>query len=71
MPRHKFPDLRRCSEIVHACLGSTYLCESAFSYLKMTKSKQLSNMTDEHLQVSLKLALNQYSPDFQQMVDEM
>jgi hypothetical protein len=28
-------------------------------------------MTDEHLQDSLKLALTQYSLDFQQMVDEM
>jgi hypothetical protein len=46
-------------------------CESAFSYLKITKSKQRSSMTDEHLQDSLKLALTQYSPDLQQMVDEM
>jgi hypothetical protein len=37
----------------------------------MTKGKQLSNMTDEHRQDFLKLALTQYSPDFQQMVDEM
>jgi hypothetical protein len=34
-------------------------------------TKQLSNVTDEHLQDSLKLALTQYSPDFHQMVDEM
>jgi hypothetical protein len=40
VPGHKFPNLRRCSEIVHSCFGSSYLCESAFSYLKMTKSKQ-------------------------------
>jgi hypothetical protein len=46
------------------------LCEFAFSYLKMTKSKQRSNITDEHLQDSLKLALTQYSPDFQQMVEQ-
>jgi hypothetical protein len=71
VPRHKFTNLRRFSEIVHYCLGSTYLCESEFSYLKMIKSKQCSNTTDEHLQHSLKLALTQYSPDFQQMVDEM
>lgn len=71
VPRQKFPNLRRCSEILHSCFGSTYLCESAFSYLKMTKSKQRSNMTDEHLQDSLKLALTQYSPDIQQMVNEM
>jgi hypothetical protein len=37
----------------------------------MTESKQRPNMTDEHLQDSLKLALTQYLPDFQQMVHEM
>jgi hypothetical protein len=37
----------------------------------MIKSKQCSNITDEHLQESLKLALTHYSPDFHQMVDEM
>jgi signal transduction protein with GAF and PtsI domain len=37
----------------------------------MTKSKQRSSMTDENLQDSLKPALTQYSPDFQQMVNEM
>jgi hypothetical protein len=37
----------------------------------MTKSKQRSSMTDEHLQDSMKLALAQYSPNFQQMMDEM
>jgi hypothetical protein len=46
VPRHKFPNLRRCSEIVHSCFGSTSLCESAFSYLKMAKSKQRSNTTE-------------------------
>jgi hypothetical protein len=37
----------------------------------MTKSKQRWNMADEYLQDSLKLALTQYSPHFQQMVNEM
>jgi hypothetical protein len=37
VPRHKFPNLRRCTEIVHSCFGSTYLCEYAFSYLKITE----------------------------------
>jgi hypothetical protein len=46
------------------------MCVTAFSYLKMTKSQQY-NMRDEYLQDSLKLALTQYSPDFQQMVGEM
>jgi hypothetical protein len=64
-PRRKFPNLRRCREIVHSSFGSIYLGESAFSYLRITKSKRRSSMTDEHLQDS------QYSPDFHQTVDEM
>ncbi|XP_066495938.1 general transcription factor II-I repeat domain-containing protein 2B-like [Tiliqua scincoides] len=71
VPRDKFLNLRRCSEAVHSCFGSTYLCESAFSHLKMTKSTQCSNMTDEHLQDSLRLALTQHSPNFKKLVDEM
>jgi hypothetical protein len=70
VPRHKFPNLQRRIEIVHSCFGSTYLCESAFPYLRKTKSKQRSNRTDEHLWDSLKLALTQYATDFEQM-DEM
>jgi hypothetical protein len=70
VPRQKFPNLK-ISEIVHSSFGSTHLCEFAYFYQQMAKSKQSSNMTDEHLQDSLKLALTQYSPDFQQMVDEM
>jgi hypothetical protein len=69
VPRHKFPNLRICSEIVRSCFCSTYLCESEFSYLKITKSKQCSSMTDEHLQDSLKLTT--YSLYFKQIVDEM
>jgi hypothetical protein len=32
VPRHKFSNLRRCSEIVHSCFGSTNLCESALIF---------------------------------------
>ncbi|KAJ7317811.1 hypothetical protein JRQ81_003973, partial [Phrynocephalus forsythii] len=71
VPRDKFPSLRRCSEAVHSCFGSTYLCESAFSNMKMTKSTECSSITDEHLQDSLRLALTQHSPNFKKLVDEM
>ena len=69
--REKYPNLRRCSEMVQSCFGSTYLCESAFSCMNMIKSSQRASLTDEHLADSLRLALTNYAPDFQLLVDKM
>lgn len=43
----KYPNIRKCATA--ALYDSTYLCESAFSYMKIIKSKYRSTMTDEHL----------------------
>ena len=69
--REKYPNLRRCSEMVQSCFGSTYLCESAFSCMNMIKSSQRASLTDEHLADSLRLVLTNYAPDFQLLVDKM
>ena len=47
----KYPNIRKCATFLTALFGSTYLCESAFSYKKIVKSKNRSTMTDEHLEV--------------------
>lgn len=48
------------SEDVHwtmtALFGLTYLCETAFSHMKITESKYRSTWTDDHLDACLKLA---------------
>lgn len=38
-----------------ALFGSTYLCESAFSHMKIIKSKFRSTMTDHNFEVCLRL----------------
>uniref|UniRef100_H2Z397 HAT C-terminal dimerisation domain-containing protein n=1 Tax=Ciona savignyi TaxID=51511 RepID=H2Z397_CIOSA len=53
----KYPNIRKCAISLTAFFGSTYLCESAFSYMKIIKSKYRSTMTDEHLEVCLRLAI--------------
>ena len=35
----KYPNLKKCAKNLYACFGSTYLCESAFSQMKIIKSK--------------------------------
>ena len=56
--REKYPSVTKCSEYIYSCYGSTYLCESAFSYLKLTKTKQRSVLTYSHTEDSLLLSLS-------------
>jgi hypothetical protein len=58
VPRHKFPNLRRCSEIVHSCFSSAYLCESTFSYLKW---QRINNVPTWQMNIS-RIPLNWPSP---------
>uniref|UniRef100_A0A669C9P0 HAT C-terminal dimerisation domain-containing protein n=1 Tax=Oreochromis niloticus TaxID=8128 RepID=A0A669C9P0_ORENI len=53
----KYPNMRKCAASLTALFGSTYLCESSFSHMKIIKSKYRSTMTDEHLEVCLRLAI--------------
>ncbi|XP_075210345.1 general transcription factor II-I repeat domain-containing protein 2-like [Lycorma delicatula] len=55
-----------------SCFGSTYLCESAFSYLKLTKTKQRSILTDSRTEDSLLLlSLSGYTPNYDSLVRDM
>lgn len=63
----KYPSLRQCALNVTALFGSTYLCESAFSHMKIIKSKYRTTLTDDHLAACLRLALSSYCPDYEKL----
>lgn len=63
----KYPNIRRCALNLSALFGSTYLCESAFSHMKIIKSKYRSTMTDDHLVACMRLATSCYSPDYEKL----
>lgn len=69
--REKYPNIIKCSEYIYSCFGSTYLCESAFSYLQLTKTKLRSVLTDSHTEDSLLLSLSGYTPNYDALVKEM
>lgn len=69
--KDKYPNLKSCVEQLHSCFGSTYLCESAFSYLKQTKSRHRSSLTDAHTLDSLRLAVSNYTPHFANLAEDM
>ncbi|KAK1887300.1 General transcription factor II-I repeat domain containing protein 2 [Dissostichus eleginoides] len=67
--REKFPLLTACALKVSAYFGSTYLCEMAFSQMKIIKSKYRSRLTDRHLTDCLRLAV--YEPDYKALTDSV
>ena len=59
MVAEKYPNFRGCA---------TYLCESAFSHMKIIKSKYISTMTDNHLVACLRLATSScYTSDSEKL----
>jgi Domain of unknown function (DUF4371)/Spin-doc zinc-finger/hAT family C-terminal dimerisation region len=67
----KYPNLKKVSLRVLSFFGSTYLCESGFSDMKIIKSKYRTNLTDSHLTDCLRLARTQYVPNYQKLASEM
>ena len=45
----KFPNLKQLAICIRAAIGTTYLCESFFSELKIVKSKNRNRLTDENM----------------------
>ena len=67
----KYPNIRKCVMYLTAFFGSTYLCESAFSHMRLIKSKQRSTMTDDHLDVCLRVAVSTYTPNYKKLTDNL
>ncbi|KAF4079564.1 hypothetical protein AMELA_G00179400 [Ameiurus melas] len=67
LTREKYPNMRKCTTSLTALFGSAYVCESAFSHMKI-KSKYHSTMTDHHLEACLRLATSS-CPDCATLAD--
>uniref|UniRef100_A0A8C1R9U2 HAT C-terminal dimerisation domain-containing protein n=1 Tax=Cyprinus carpio TaxID=7962 RepID=A0A8C1R9U2_CYPCA len=67
----KFPLLSSCARKVKAYFGSTYLCEMAFSQMKIIKSKNRSCLTNRHLTDCVRLAVSNYEPDYRALADSV
>uniref|UniRef100_A0AAQ4S2T7 HAT C-terminal dimerisation domain-containing protein n=1 Tax=Gasterosteus aculeatus aculeatus TaxID=481459 RepID=A0AAQ4S2T7_GASAC len=71
LAEEKYPNMRKCATSLTAFFGSTYLCESAFSHMKIIKSKYRSTVTDEHLEMCLRLAVSSYCLDYVSLADSI
>jgi len=55
-PRQSYPKLHKNAAELICMFGSTYICEQLFSVMKINKSRLRSNLTDENLTSTLRLA---------------
>ncbi|XP_060881571.1 EPM2A-interacting protein 1-like [Metopolophium dirhodum] len=68
LSEEKYPSLRNVTLQLHTYFGSIYLCKTAFSHMKMIKTKFQSTLSDDHLEQCLQLAVSNYSPDYDQLL---
>lgn len=71
MDEVKYPNLKQVAFHLTSFFGSTYLCESAFSTMKIIKTKYRSRLTDDHLESSTRLAVSNYIPRYSRFVHSM
>ncbi len=67
----KYPNIRKCATSLTALFGSTYLCESAFSQMKIIKSKHRSTITNDNLEACLRLGISSYCPVYAKLSDSI
>ncbi|CAL9703956.1 unnamed protein product [Knipowitschia caucasica] len=59
-----FPTLKKAALHILSMFGSTYCCEAAFSTMNVIKNKYRSRLTNEHLDMCLRMALSSFNPRF-------
>ena len=68
IPHDKFPVLVNHARMLTALFGSTYMCEQLFSKMNFAKSKTRTQLSDKHLDGTLRLASTQLQPDINRLV---
>ena len=68
IPKDKFPGLMTHARMMAALFGSIYIGEQLFSKMNFAKCKTRTQLSDAHLEGTLRLASTQLEPDIQGLV---
>ncbi|KAJ8871901.1 hypothetical protein PR048_028241 [Dryococelus australis] len=66
----KYPKLHNFDLKVTSMFGSTYICECAFSTMKMLKSKQRNRLSQEALKSNLHIVTTEMEADIVALINE-
>lgn len=61
----EYPRLRQHARRLLSCFGTTYCCESSFSYLTQIKTQLRTQISNTHLEDQLKLRVTKLEPNFE------
>ena len=65
--REKYLGICKHAMFMISLFGSTYLCEQVFSRIKYTKSPERFQLSDSHLEDSLRVATTTFEPDIMKL----
>ena len=68
LPAAAFPHLRNFAAKLLSLFGSTYICEQAFSCMKINKSKNRSMITDCNLNAVMRITTSKLVPQFKNII---
>ena len=68
--KDKFPKLKDFALKMHSMFGSTYVCESTFSTMKLIKSRNKNRMVNQTLDNCLRLSTTSIDDDIETIVSE-
>ena len=71
VPETMFPCLTKIALHTLTMFGSTYSCETAFSTMNIIKTKYRSRLTNEHLHMSMRMALTPFKPRFKLLAGQL
>ena len=69
VPIEKYPNVKQAVLKLLSMFGSTYICESLFSTLKLVKSNHRSVLTDTNMKELLRVATMEYKPDLRRITE--
>lgn len=58
------PATKKLATTILCMFGSTYMCESGFSYMNFIKNKYRTTLTDAHLHQLMRISLTELTPNF-------
>ncbi|XP_023309706.1 general transcription factor II-I repeat domain-containing protein 2-like [Anoplophora glabripennis] len=70
IPEMKYPLIKQIALQITAFFASTYLCESAFSQMKVIKSKYRTRLTNDHLTACLRLGITENIPNYEHFAED-
>ena len=68
LPQQDYPNLHEFGLKMLSMFGSTYMCESSFSHMKIIKSKERTSLSDKLLKEFLRINITNFEIIFQELV---